>query len=48
MNQKIPFAIAAAALLALSGAASAQYRVTSEQTVGGFVNPESVGCDMHG
>ena len=48
MNQKIPFAIAAAALLALPGAASAQHRVASEQTVGGFVNPESVGCDVRG
>ena len=34
-----------ALLLAFSAAASAQYRATSEQTVGGFVNPESVGCD---
>jgi hypothetical protein len=32
--------------LAFSSAASAQYRVTSDQTVGGFVNPESVGCDL--
>jgi DNA-binding beta-propeller fold protein YncE len=39
---------AAAALLAFSAAASAQYRVTSDQTVGGFVNPESVGCDVRG
>src|SRR6185503_16102432 len=25
-----------------------QYRATSEQTIGGFVNPESVGCDARG
>ena len=35
-----------ALLLAVSATASAQYRATSEQTVGGFVNPESVGCDL--
>jgi len=39
-------------LIALSCAfcatASAQYRATSDQTVGGFVNPESVGCDARG
>jgi hypothetical protein len=35
-----------ALLLAFSATASAQYRATSEQTVGGFVNPESVGCDV--
>jgi len=34
-----------ALLLGFSSAAQAQYRATSEQTVGGFVNPESVGCD---
>ena len=34
-----------ALLLAFSATASAQYRATSEQTVGGFVNPESVACD---
>ena len=34
-----------ALLLAFSATASAQYRATSEQTVGGFVNPESAGCD---
>jgi len=38
----------AALLLAFSAAASAQYRATSESTVGGFVNPESVGCDARG
>ena len=37
-----------ALLLAFSAAASAQYRTTSESTVGGFVNPESVGCDARG
>jgi hypothetical protein len=37
-----------ALLLAFSATASAQYRATSEQTVGGFVNPESVGCDVKG
>jgi len=31
--------------LAFSSAASAQYRVTSDQTVGGFAFPESVGYD---
>jgi len=34
-----------ALLLAFSATAQAQYRAVSEQTVGGFVNPESVGCD---
>jgi hypothetical protein len=38
----------AALLLAFSATASAQYRATSESTVGGFVNPESVGCDARG
>ena len=38
--------MAAIALLAFSTAASAQYRATSESSVGGFVNPESVGCDV--
>src|SRR5262245_6134554 len=41
-----------AAILALAfvaGAASAQnWRATSEQTVGGFVHPESAGCDAKG
>lgn len=37
-----------ALLLAFSATASAQYRAVSEQTVGGFVNPESVGCDARG
>ena len=37
-----------ALLLAFSATAAAQYRATSEQTVGGFVNPESVGCDVKG
>lgn len=40
--------IPVALLLAFSAAASAQYRTTSESTVGGFVNPESVGCDARG
>jgi hypothetical protein len=40
--------IAIALLLAVSATASAQYRATSEQTVGGWVNPESVGCDARG
>jgi hypothetical protein len=34
-----------ALLLAFSATASAQYRATSEQVIGGWVNPESVGCD---
>ena len=40
----------AAALLAASLPAHAQgtWRATSEQVVGGFVNPESVGCDVKG
>ena len=37
--------LAAAALLALPVAASAQYRVSSQQTVGGFVHVESVSYD---
>jgi len=40
--------IAFAMLLACSATASAQYRAISETTVGGFVNPESVGCDARG
>lgn len=40
--------LAVAAALAFAGPASAQYRATSDQTVGGFVNPESVGCDARG
>src|SRR6187402_1405070 len=41
--------VAAAALLAFSAGAAAQnYRVTGEQTLSGFVNPESVGCDARG
>ena len=31
-----------------SAPAFAQFRATSEQTIGGFVNPESVGCDARG
>lgn len=42
MKTKIP---AALLMLAFSAAASAQWRVSSDQMVGGFVNPESVGCD---
>lgn len=38
--------ILVALLLAFSATASAQYRATSEQVVGGFVNPESAGCDV--
>jgi hypothetical protein len=37
-----------ALLCAFSATAQAQYRATSDQTVGGFVNPESVGCDARG
>lgn len=37
-----------ALLCAFSATASAQYRAVSEQTVGGWVNPESVGCDARG
>jgi hypothetical protein len=41
--------VAVAALLACSASASAQsWRVAGEQTLGGFVNPESVGCDARG
>ena len=48
MPRYIPAVLAASALLALPAAVSAQanWRATSEQTVGGFVNPESVGCDV--
>ena len=35
-----------AVLAAFSTAVSAQYRATSEQVIGGWVNPESVGCDV--
>jgi hypothetical protein len=53
MQKRISALIALSALsaalaigqLAFPTAASAQVRVTSDQTVGGFVNPESVGCD---
>ena len=37
-----------ALLLMFSTTASAQYRTSSELTVGGFVNPESVACDVRG
>lgn len=40
--------VAASAALAFSTAVQAQYRAVSEQTVGGWVNPESVGCDARG
>jgi hypothetical protein len=40
--------IAGALLLAFSAVAQAQYRVASDRMVGGFVNPESVGCDARG
>ena len=40
--------ILTALLLVFSTTASAQYRTSSELTVGGFVNPESVGCDVRG
>lgn len=46
MQHKSSFLIAL--LLACSAAAQAQYRAVSEQTVGGWVNPESVGCDARG
>ena len=36
------------ALLVFSATASAQYRATSEQIIGGWINPESVGCDARG
>jgi hypothetical protein len=42
---KIKTSLLFAVLCAFSATASAQYRASSEQTVGGFVNPESVGCD---
>ena len=46
MKRNATFALfAAAALLAFSTAASAQYRVSSQQTVGGFVHVESVSYD---
>jgi hypothetical protein len=43
MKRNVLFA--AAALLAFSTAATAQYRVSSQQTVGGFVHVESVSYD---
>src|SRR5262245_25225452 len=46
MNNRASRLVAAALATALfATAAQAQWRATSEQTVGGFVNPESVGCD---
>jgi hypothetical protein len=48
MKTKLSALLAVSAALAFSGMAAAQYRATSEQTVGGFVNPESVGCDTRG
>ena len=41
-------ALSAALALAPAQAQSGGYRATSDQTVGGFVNPESVGCDLRG
>ena len=54
MNHKTRTLLALSAALTMSQivlipASSAQtMRVTSDQTVGGFVNPESVGCDIKG
>lgn len=53
MNRKTQLSIALSAALslgqlALSTVASAQMRVASDQTVGGFAFPESVGCDAKG
>ncbi|HUK05442.1 MAG TPA: hypothetical protein VLV90_10225 [Burkholderiales bacterium] len=45
MQCRIPAVLAASALLALPAAAPAQVRVTSQQTVGGFVHVESVSYD---
>jgi hypothetical protein len=45
MPRNILAVLAASSLLALPVAASAQYRVTSQQTVGGFVHVESVSYD---
>ena len=44
------FLVALSAWLALAPAwaQSGGWRTTSDQTVGGFVNPESVGCDVKG
>jgi len=46
----ISLSVSLSAALALTAAAFAQsdLRTTSDQTVGGFVNPESVGCDHKG
>jgi hypothetical protein len=45
MPRNVLAVLAASALLALPAAASAQYRVSSQQTVGGFVHVESVSYD---
>ncbi|HLX82003.1 MAG TPA: hypothetical protein VKS43_15605, partial [Burkholderiales bacterium] len=45
MQRRISVYMALSALLAFSAAASAQYRVSSQQTVGGFVHVESVSYD---
>jgi hypothetical protein len=53
MKRKTQVSIALAAALSLgqltlSAGASAQMRVASDKTVGGFAFPESVGCDAKG
>ncbi|HXM81652.1 MAG TPA: hypothetical protein VN929_06970 [Burkholderiales bacterium] len=40
--------LAVSSALAISAHAAGEWRMTSEQTVGGFKNPESVGCDPKG
>ena len=40
--------IAVAAMLACTTASAQSWRATGEQTLSGFVNPESVGCDARG
>src|SRR5262245_26012163 len=46
-RNRIAVALAVAAL-SCSTAFAQNWRVSSESTVGGFVNPESVGCDAAG
>ena len=48
MKRRLRIALAAAAALACTSVAAQNYRVTGEQTLSGFVNPESVGCDPQG
>lgn len=46
--KRLLVALSAWLVLAPAWAQSGGWRTTSDQTVGGFVNPESVGCDVKG